>query len=127
MRKLVLVTFSVVLAGSATLVACSGPPQETPAGTTQAATTTAAAPDTVVHQAVVLTPEQQAGQVVFESVCWTCHGSSGHGNGPARTAEITPPSFQTPEYATASPAVLQERFSRATTPTTPTCSTWSSW
>ncbi len=110
MRKLVFVTFSVVLAGSATVVACSGPPEETPAGTTQAATATSAVADTAVHQAVMLTPEQKEGQVVFESVCWTCHGSAGHGNGPARTEDIVPPSFQTQEYATASPAVLQARF-----------------
>jgi mono/diheme cytochrome c family protein len=108
MRKLVLVTLSAALAGSATLVACSGP--EPQAGTTQSTTAAAQPAEPAVHQAVTLTPEQQEGQVVFESVCWTCHGTAGHGNGPARTEEITPPSFQTQEYATASPAILQARF-----------------
>ena len=108
MRKLVLVTFSAVLAGSAVLTACSGPREE-PSGTMQAATT--ATP--TEHAAVTLNPEQKEGQVVFESVCWTCHGSAGHGNGPARTAEVVPPSFQTRDYAMASAASLKERF-RAT-------------
>jgi len=108
MRKLFLVTFSVVLAGSAWVAACSGP-QEAPSGTMQAAAT--ASPGQ--HVAVTLTPEQQEGQVVFEGVCWTCHGTAGHGDGPARTEDIAPPSFQTQEYAMASGTSLQERF-RAT-------------
>jgi mono/diheme cytochrome c family protein len=105
MRKLVLVTFTAALAGSAVLAACSGPPEE-PAGTMQA--TPAATP--TEHVAVNLTAEQQEGQVVFESVCWTCHGSAGHGDGPARTQDIVPPSFQTRDYATASATSLQSRF-----------------
>lgn len=105
MRKLVLVTFSAALVGSAALAACSGP-QEAPSGTMQAAAT--ATP--TEHVAVSLTAEQQEGQVVFEGVCWTCHGSAGHGDGPARTEDVVPPSFQTQEYARASAASLQERF-----------------
>lgn len=108
MRKLVLITFTAVLSGSAVLTACSGPREE-PSGTMQAAT--AAAP--AEHVAVTLDAEQKEGQVVFESVCWTCHGSAGHGDGPARTPDIVPPSFQTREYAMASAASLQARF-RAT-------------
>lgn len=108
MRKLVLVTFTAVLAGTAALAACSGP-DEAPSGTMQAVT--AAAP--AEHIAVTLNAEQEEGQVVFESVCWTCHGSAGHGNGPARTEDVVPPSFQTHDYAMASAADLQERF-RAT-------------
>lgn len=101
MRKLVLITLSAALAG------CSGP-AATPEGSAPAAAVTTA--DAQVHQAVALTPVQQEGEVIFESVCWTCHGSSGHGDGPARTEDIKPPSFQTQDYAMASQAVLLERF-----------------
>lgn len=30
-----------------------------------------------------LTPEQEEGKVVYETVCWSCHGSAGRGDGPA--------------------------------------------
>ena len=89
---------------AAFLAACAEPaptPQE------EAAPTAAAA---AVHQAVALTAEQAAGRVTYESVCWTCHGSGGHGDGPARTAGAEPPSFHSPEYAGVSPAQLLERF-----------------
>jgi mono/diheme cytochrome c family protein len=59
---------------------------------------------------VALTPIQEEGQVVFESVCWTCHGSAGHGDGPARTEDIVPPTFQTQDYALASEGTLRQRF-----------------
>ena len=100
MRKLALITLSAALAG------CSGPPA-TSEGTTSTATMTA---EPTEHVAVELNAQQQQGQVIFESVCWTCHGSAGHGDGPARTPEIMPPSFQTRDYALASQAVLMERF-----------------
>lgn len=100
MRKLVLIALSAALA------ACGGP-SETPSESAPAAT--ASAP-TEVHQAVTLTPVQKQGQVVFESVCWTCHGSAGHGDGPATSADIVPPTFQTQDYALASEATLEARF-----------------
>lgn len=62
------------------------------------------------HQAVALTTEQAAGRVTYESVCWTCHGSGGHGDGPARTNDATPPTFHSPDYASITPAELLERF-----------------
>ncbi|MGD8321105.1 MAG: c-type cytochrome [Gemmatimonadota bacterium] len=105
MRMLVLVTFAAVLA------ACGGPsenPSQSTAADTTAAGTASAQPQ--VHQAVALTSVQKQGQVVFESVCWTCHGSAGHGDGPATSADIVPPTFQTQDYALASEATLEARF-----------------
>lgn len=99
MRKLVLSILPVAL------VACTEagePPEATSTGTMTE--------DTDVHVAVQLTDQQEQGQVIFEAVCWTCHGTGGHGDGPASTEEITPPSFQTEEYAQATLASLQERF-----------------
>lgn len=101
MRKLAL------FALTAALTACAEP-AETPPAESAAAAPAAAAPG--VHQAVALTPEQQAGKVTFESVCWTCHGSGGHGDGPASTPALKPPTFHTPDYATASQATLMQRF-----------------
>lgn len=100
MRKFVLVALVAALA------ACAEP-QETPADSA-AGVSTAAAP--VPHAAVSLTSMQQEGQVIFESVCWTCHGSAGHGDGPARTEDIVPPTFQTQDYARASQGTLKQRF-----------------
>lgn len=65
---------------------------------------------TGVHQAVTLTAEQEAGRVTYESVCWTCHGSGGHGDGPARTGDAAPPTFHSPEYAGITQPQLLERF-----------------
>lgn len=33
----------------------------------------------------------QRGERIFTSVCWTCHGTAGHGDGPAATALATRP------------------------------------
>ena len=108
MRKLAL------LALTTALTACAEPAQTPPAGSAPgaapAATAAAAPAAPEVHQAVALTPEQQEGKVTFESVCWTCHGSGGHGDGPASTQALKPPTFHTPDYTAASPAVLLQRF-----------------
>jgi mono/diheme cytochrome c family protein len=100
MKKLVLVALSAAVA------ACAGP-SETPADSAAAAS---AAEGPAPHLAVALTSLQQEGQVIFESVCWTCHGSAGHGDGPARTDDIVPPTFQTQDYAMASQGTLRARF-----------------
>lgn len=99
MRKLVLVALCAALA------ACAEPP-ETSAGSATVAATDQAIP----HVAVALNPLQEEGKVIFESVCWTCHGSAGHGDGPARTDEVSPPTFQTMDYARASQSTLRQRF-----------------
>jgi len=103
MRKLALFALATAL------TACAEPAETPPAGSAPAGGV-AVAPEAVVHQAVALTPEQQAGKVTFESVCWTCHGSGGHGDGPASTPTVNPPTFHTPDYAAASQADLLQRF-----------------
>ncbi len=100
MRKLALFALTTALA------ACGEPEETSPAESAPATAAAAAA----VHQAVALTPGQQDGKVIFESVCWTCHGSGGHGDGPASTQALKPPTFHTPDYAAASQAILLQRF-----------------
>lgn len=94
--------FAAALA--ALLGACSEPPPP-PAGSGEPAPTAER-----VHQAVALTPEQEAGRVTYESVCWTCHGSGGHGDGPARADDAAPPSFHSAGYAGVSHDELLRRF-----------------
>jgi cytochrome c553 len=59
-----------------------------------------------------LTTMQQQGRVIYETMCWTCHGNAGRGDGPAVEAGSipAPPSFHDPEYAQASGESLRERF-----------------
>jgi len=104
MRNLALLALTTALA------ACAEPGGSPPV---QSAPSEPAAAASQVHQAVALTPEQAEGKLTFESVCWTCHGAGGHGDGPARTEKVHPPSFHTASYAAATPADLMERF-RAT-------------
>jgi mono/diheme cytochrome c family protein len=96
-------TFVVV---SAALAACAGPaegPADTPVQEAAAAVAD-------VHQAVAMNPQQAEGKVIFESVCWTCHGSGGHGDGPASTDEVKPPTFHTRDYQSISSSMLMQRF-----------------
>ncbi len=100
MRKLVLVAASLALG------ACGNPPQP-------AAESTGGQVDTAtVHQAVALTPSQKEGQIIFQSVCWSCHATDGRGDGPAveAGAMTSPPTFLSPKYANASLEELRERF-----------------
>lgn len=110
MRKLALITLSAALAG------CSGPPSSSDGATSTPVMTA----EPTEHVAVALNAQQEEGQVVFESVCWTCHGTAGHGDGPARSPDVVPPSFQTQDYAMASRAVLLERFQASLTGADPT-------
>ena len=87
------------------------------------------APDTVVErsgirsaggaeQAVAtlsLDAGQQSGRQVFETMCWTCHGSSGRGDGPAAMsgAVTAPPNFLLGEYPNLDADDFQARFRMA--------------
>ncbi len=104
MRRLALFALTTALA------ACQEPADTPPTGSTPATAAAVAQVAGEVHQAVALTPEQQEGKGVFESVCWTCHGAGGHGDGPASTPTVKPPTFHTPDYAAASQAILLQRF-----------------
>ena len=94
-----------VMAVSALFIACSGR-SESPAATA-GGTAVRAEP-----APFALTAAQQEGRVIFESMCWMCHGNAGRGDGPAvRAGAIpAPPSFQTPQYADATPEQLRDRF-----------------
>lgn len=98
MRKLVLLTIATILTG------CSAPADQ-PSGT---ATTSSGD-----HIPVVLTEQQMEGQVIYETMCWTCHGEAGRGDGPAvqPRAVTAPPTFHTEDYAGSSAESLEERFS----------------
>lgn len=100
MRKLFLVTLSAALA------ACAEP-AEPPA--TSAEVTIASATEPV---AVPLTELQEEGRGIYETVCWTCHGAAGRGDGPAvQAGSVTPPpTFHTRDYAESSAATLERRF-----------------
>lgn len=60
-----------------------------------------------------LTEEQERGRLVYETVCWTCHGPSGRGDGPAvRSGSVAaPPSFLTGPYPGLTGRQLESRFS----------------
>lgn len=62
-----------------------------------------------------LSEEQRAGMAIYETVCWTCHGQAGRGDGPAVLAGSTgaPPSFLLGGYAEISAAELENRFRAA--------------
>lgn len=98
MRKVLLVPMVV-------LAACG--PEAPPADTDTTPVMTAE-----VHHAVMLTDIQLEGRMIFETVCWTCHGPAGHGDGPAvQAGSVTPPpTFHTQDYATSSTAALERRF-----------------
>ena len=100
MRRLFLVALPLAVA------ACQAPP----ANTAQSAATSVES--TAPHEAVALTATQKAGEVTFETVCWSCHGTSGRGNGPAVAAGVVtaPPNFLSPAYADVTQATLERRF-----------------
>lgn len=65
---------------------------EPPPGTADAPSGVAspATPDSPGH--IVLTSAQQRGRELYDLVCWTCHGISGRGDGPAvQAGSIEPP------------------------------------
>ncbi len=104
MRKLVLAAAALALGACGT--------SQQPA----AQQATAAAPDTsAVHQAVHLTASQQQGQLIYQSVCWSCHGPDGRGNGPAVQAGTiaAPPTFLDLRYSTATVQELQQQFAES--------------
>jgi mono/diheme cytochrome c family protein len=65
--------------------------------------------------ALTLTATQQSGKQIFETVCWTCHGSAGRGDGPVVSAGVVPapPSFQVGEYPGMSAEHIGLRFQAA--------------
>lgn len=85
MRKLILIAVAVMCA------ACVQPRDQGETASMSAGP---------AHVALQLSEELQAGRVIYETVCWTCHGPFGRGDGPAvQDGSITvPPSFQSEDY-----------------------------
>jgi mono/diheme cytochrome c family protein len=69
------------------LFACGGTESPEPQGPEQAATTPTEAP-TQAPVPFQLSAEQLEGKVVYETMCWSCHGSGGRGDGPAVQAGV---------------------------------------
>lgn len=59
-----------------------------------------------------LTAEQASGKVVYETMCWSCHGFAGRGDGPAvRAGAVAPPrDFTAGAFSGASVRQLQADF-----------------
>jgi len=64
------------------------------------------------HVPFQLTEEQLAGKAIFESVCWTCHGEAGRGDGPSTQdgSSSPPPTFHTLDFARSSRESLLRMF-----------------
>lgn len=65
--------------------------------------------------ALTLSAAQQEGKQLFETVCWTCHGTAGRGDGPVVRAGAVPapPNFQIGEYPGMSAEDIRARFRAA--------------
>jgi mono/diheme cytochrome c family protein len=100
MRMLLLIAVFLLLA------ACQ--PAESPANDSS----TAVAAEQAKRVPFALNEMQAQGQVIYETVCWTCHGTSGRGDGPAVKAGsiVAPPTFHAEEYTKATPEQLRRRF-----------------
>jgi len=59
-----------------------------------------------------LTPEQEEGRVVYETMCWSCHGSAGRGDGPAVKAGAVsaPRNFNSGDFSSITAAQLEAQF-----------------
>jgi mono/diheme cytochrome c family protein len=100
------VVFSTLL-----VVACGG--GEAPdAQTTQEDAPAPAPVGTDAPMPFQLTEEEAAGRVVYETFCWSCHGSAGRGDGPAvqAGAVAAPRDFTAGALSGASVRQIQARF-----------------
>ena len=104
-RGVLLLTFTLVIGcrGDAPETGAEGPEIVT-VGVSQQAVT-----------ALTLDTRQESGRQVFETLCWTCHGSAGRGDGPAAIAGAVtaPPNFLVGEYADLDTDDFEARFEMA--------------
>ncbi len=96
-----------LLIGFAVLLGACGAPSEAPTnvvGQTAAAETG--------PPSFALTPDQIQGRAIYDTMCWTCHGLSGRGDGPAVDAGsmAPPPTFHTQDFSRATTRELERRF-----------------
>ncbi len=100
---------SVTVLIGVTLAACAdGVPQDR----TEDAATAGGMSEVRPPSSLQLTDAQQSGRRLFETVCWTCHGSAGRGDGPVVLVGSVPapPNFLAGEYPKMSAADLERRF-----------------
>lgn len=113
--RILTASFVVVL-----FVACGGgePAVEDPGGEAVAIT---AEPIVDPPLPFVLTRSQERGKEVYESVCWSCHGHAGRGDGPAVIAAAVdrPPDFTTGMYPRTTGRELDSRIRAALQMTDP--------
>ncbi len=89
-----------------TSITCGG--REPPASdTTPEVTPSAVAAQAEAPMPFQLSPEQTAGKVVYETMCWSCHGSAGRGDGPAVLAGTVAPPRDFQSWSTAGMNVRQ--------------------
>ena len=90
----------------ATAVAACSAPADAPSGSGSAQVAASE------HSPIQLSESQTQGRVIFETMCWTCHGSAGRGDGPAVQAGSigAPPTFHSQEYSDVSYETLERRF-----------------
>lgn len=64
-----------------------------------------------------LSDEQAEGRVIYQSVCWTCHGAGGRGDGPAAQSDTVgqPQDFIAGGYASLTTDELMTRFEASIT------------
>lgn len=89
------------------LAACGGE-EETPSDASEMA----AAAGSQEPAGLQLSPAQERGRQLFEMVCWTCHGTSGRGDGPAvRAGSVpAPPNLLISHYAEMTPDEIVRLF-----------------
>lgn len=99
---------STVIFTGAILAACAGDAPQDRAEEPAAASGTSEGPASLLQ----LSDTQQRGRRLFETICWTCHGSAGRGDGPVALAGAVsaPPNFLTGDYPSLSAADLEWRF-----------------
>ena len=93
------------------LAACGGT-EEPPAQEVEEEGASAGQPLEEAPMPFTLTAEQEAGKVVYEAMCWSCHGPAGRGNGPAVQAGsvAAPRDFHASAFSGATATQLQAEF-----------------
>jgi hypothetical protein len=65
----------------------------------------------VTTSVIRLTADQETGRLLYETICWSCHGPAGRGDGPAVAAGSSPPpTFHTLDFATADTERIERWF-----------------
>jgi mono/diheme cytochrome c family protein len=67
--------------------------------------------ESAVASTIRLTPDQEVGRLVYETLCWSCHGPAGRGDGPAvQAGGSRPPTFHTLDFARADVERVEQWF-----------------